>query len=131
MTLEEFINNLKRDRARGNLAPHQIILLLSLRKLILQNKSNTLQINDILDSFRILWNQNQNKYKTKNCNLGMPLKVFVNIGFLKLILTDEIYDFRNRKELLTKINQIVISSFLYQLLLNEQSEKYILSRIIK
>ena len=131
MTLEEFINNLKRDRARGNLAPHQIILLLSLRKLILQNKSNTLQINDILDSFRILWNQNQNKYKTKNCNLGMPLKVFVNKGFLKLILTDEIYDFRNRKELLTKINQIVISSFLYQLLLNEQSEKYILSRIIK
>ena len=51
MTLEEFTNNLKRDRARGNLAPHQIILLLSIRKLILQNKSKTIFIFDLLELF--------------------------------------------------------------------------------
>lgn len=33
MNAEEFVNNLKRDKARGSLTPHQIILLIALLKI--------------------------------------------------------------------------------------------------
>ena len=61
----------------------------------------------------------------------MPLKVFVNQNFLELILSDEIFDFRNKQELITKIIQIEIPNFLYHLLINESSEKNLVSRITK
>jgi hypothetical protein len=51
MDIKEFIDSLKRDKARGALAPHQIILLLSLHKLNSENKSKILKLEDLMGTF--------------------------------------------------------------------------------
>jgi hypothetical protein len=81
--MKEFIDKLKRDKARGNLAPHQIVLLLSLHKLYSENKSKIIEIDDLMDFFSTTWKEHQNSFKTKNCNQKSPFKTFiVSRGFI-------------------------------------------------
>lgn len=127
--MKEFIDKLKRDKARGNLAPHQIILLLSLHKLYSENKSNIIEIDDLLDFFTITWKEHQNSFKTKNCNLGMPLKVFVNKDYLEIAIKEDINDFRSKRELRSKITEIRINRVLVNLFKNAQFIDYLKTRI--
>lgn len=127
--MKEFIDNLKRDKARGDLAPHQIILLISLHKLYLKSKSNTLEINALMDVFNIVWKEHQNSFKTKNCNLGMPLKVFFNKGYLEIDIKEKINDFRSKTELRSKITEIRISLVLLNLFKNTEFSNYVIARI--
>ncbi|MEM5540711.1 hypothetical protein [Olleya sp. AS48] len=127
--MKEFVDNLKRDKARGDLAPHQIILLLSLHKLYSENKSNTFEIGDLMDAFNLTWKEHQNSFKTKNCNLGMPLKVFVNKEYLEIDINEEINDFRSKTELKTKITSIIISQLLLKLLKKTEFTNYLKTRI--
>ncbi|MGY0391178.1 hypothetical protein ACW5R3_01295 [Bizionia sp. KMM 8389] len=127
--MKEFVDNLKRDKARGDLAPHQIILLLSLHKLYSENKSNTFEIDDLMDAFNLTWKEHQKSFKTKNCNLGMPLKVFVNKEYLEIDINEEINDFRSKTELRTKITSIIISQLLLTLLKKTEFYNYLKTRI--
>lgn len=127
--MKEFVDNLKRDKARGTLAPHQIILLLSLHKLYLENKSSTIEIEDLMDTFNFTWKEHQNSFKTKNNNLGMPLKVFVNKDYLEINITEDINDFRSKTELRTKITSIIISQLLLKLLKKTEFTNYLKTRI--
>ena len=129
MDINEFIDNLKRDKARGELAPHQIILLISLHKLYSENKSNTIEIDDLIDAFSLIWKEHQNSFKTKNCNLGMPLKVFVNNTYLEIGITQDINDFRSKTELRSKVTSIKINQFLLKLLKKNESYDYLKTRI--
>lgn len=115
MEIKEFIDNLKRDKARGELAPHQIILIISLYNLYIENNSKTLNIEDLISTFNKVWKENQDKFKTKNCNLGMPLKVFVNREYLEIDIKEDIVDFRSKTELTNKIIKIEICAILKNL----------------
>jgi hypothetical protein len=127
--MKEFIDNLKRDKARGDLAPHQIILLLSLHKLYSENKSDIIEINDLMNAFNFTWKEYQNSFKTKNCNLGMPLKVFVNKDYLEIAIKEDINDFRSKTELKSKITEIRISLILLSFFNNPEFGDYLKTRI--
>lgn len=127
--MKEFIDNLKRDKARGELAPHQIILLLSLHKLYSESKSSIIEIGDLMGAFSLIWKEHQNSFKTKNSNLGMPLKVFVNKSYLEIDITDSINDFRSKTELKSKVIQIKISTILLNLLKNPEFSAYLKTRV--
>lgn len=127
--MKEFVDNLKRDKARGDLAPHQIILLLSLHKLYSENKSNIFEIGDLMDAFNLTWKEHQNSFKTKNCNLGMPLKVFVNRNYLEINIRKDINDFRSKTELRSKVTSIKIDQFLLKLLKKNELDDYLKTRI--
>ena len=131
MNQEEFINNLKRDKARGSLAPHQIILLIALAKIY---KSCGRTFTDILilnSKFQEVWNTYKNEFKTTNNKLGMPLKAFVNKGYITIKISEEIKDFRNLTELETKISQVVIEDVLITLFKEDKIEEYLITRISK
>ncbi|TXD53924.1 hypothetical protein [Polaribacter sp. IC063] len=131
MGINEFIDNLKRDKARGELAPHQIILLISLYNLSIENNSKTLNIEDLISTFNKVWKENQDKFKTKNCNLGMPLKVFVNREYLEINIKEDIVDFRSKTELISKITEIRICLRLLNFFNNTELEDYLETRILK
>ena len=95
MNTEEFVNNLKRDKARGNLAPHQIILLIALSNIYSISKSNLTDITTLNNEFQKVWKEYKNLFISKNNKVGLPLKAFVNRGYLNLIINECINDFRN------------------------------------
>lgn len=131
MIAEEFINNLKRDKARGSLAPHQIILLISLSKIY--KKSGKI-MNDVLilnSEFQEIWNTYKTQFKTTNNKLGIPLKAFVNKGYLTIQISEEINDFRKLSELESKISKLVIEDILITLFKADKIKEYFISRISK
>lgn len=131
MVAEDFINNLKRDRARGSLAPHQIILLIALLRFYRKNGKILNDISILNNEFQEVWNTYKNEFKTTNNKLGMPLKAFVNKGYLTIQITDQISDFRKISELESKISQVVIEDVLISLFKIEKVEEYLISRISK
>lgn len=131
MVAEDFINNLKRDRARGSLAPHQIILLIALIRLHRKNGKILNDISILNSEFQEVWNTYKNEFKTTNNKLGMPLKAFVNKGYLTIQITDQINDFRKVSELESKISQVVIEDVLITLFKEVKIEEYLVSRISK
>lgn len=131
MSPEEFIDSLKRDRARGSLAPNQIILLIALSKIY---KKSVQVLTDILilnTEFQEVWNTYKNEFKTTNNKLGMPLKAFVNKGYLTIQISEEINDFRNLSELESKISKLVIKDVLTNLFKADKIEEYFIGRISK
>lgn len=131
MSFEDFINNLKRDRARGSLAPHQIILLIALHRLYKENGKILNDITNLNSEFQEVWNTYKNEFKTTNNKLGMPLKAFVNKGYLTIQITDQISDFRKISELESKISQVVIENVIISLFKIEKVEEHLISRISK
>ncbi|MFV8361446.1 hypothetical protein [Flavobacterium sp. LS1P3] len=131
MNIEEFVNNLKRDKARGNLAPHQIILLIALSNIYFVTKSNSTDIYTLNNEFQKVWNIYKNEFPTTNNKLGMPLKAFVNKGYLTIQISEEINDFRNLSELESKISNLVIEDILITLFKANKVEEYLISRISK
>jgi hypothetical protein len=131
MNPEEFIDGLKRDRARGSLAPHQIILLISLLRIHHKSGKNLTDILILNSEFQEVWNTYKNQFKTNNNKLGMPLKAFVNKGYLTIQISEEINDFRNLSELESKISKLVIEDILITFFKEDNIEEYLISRITK
>jgi hypothetical protein len=131
MNPEEFIDGLKRDRARGSLAPHQIILLIALSKIYKKSGKVLTDILILNTEFQEVWNTYKNEFKTTNNKLGMPLKAFVNKGYLTIQISEEINDFRNLSELESKISKLVIEDILTNLFKADKNEEYFIGRISK
>jgi hypothetical protein len=129
MNAEEFVNNLKRDKARGNLAPHQIILLIALSNIYAIHKSNLTDIATLNDEFQKVWNEHKNSFISNNNKVGLPLKAFVNREYLQLNGAEIINDFRNNSELESKITSLTVSYELLKLYIDESIENYLTSRI--
>jgi len=131
MSPEEFTDGLKRDRARGSLAPHQIILLIALSKIYKKSGKVLTDILILNTEFQEVWNTYKNEFKTTNNKLGMPLKAFVNKGYLTIQISEEINDFRNLSELESKISKLVIEDILTNLFKADKIEEYFIGRISK
>jgi hypothetical protein len=131
MNPEEFIDGLKRDRARGSLAPHQIILLIALSKIYKKSGKVLTDILILNSEFQDVWNIHKNQFKTTNNKLGMPLKAFVNKGYLTIQISEEINDFRNLSELESKISKLVIEDILTNIFKADKIEEYLVTRISK
>jgi hypothetical protein len=131
MTAANFVDNLKRDKARGSLAPHQIILLIALSKIYKKSGRNLTDILILNSEFQEVWNTYRNEFKTTNNKLGMPLKAFVNKGYLTVEICEEINDFRKVSELEVKISKLVIENDLISLFKIDKIEEYLESRISK
>jgi hypothetical protein len=131
MTQEKFIDGLKRDSARGSLAPHQIILLIALSKIYKKSGKVLTDILILNTEFQEVWNIYKNEFKTTNNKLGMPLKAFVNKGYLSIEISEEINDFRNLSELESKISKLVIEDVLITFFKADKIEEYLISRITK
>lgn len=113
----EFINGLKRDKARGTIAPHQIVLLLAFYKIFQDNTLDILTINiqDLNNEFQKVWSLNKDKFSSKSNILGMPLKALYNQKYIEINIKEPITDFRNISYLQKKINFIKINSELVEL----------------
>lgn len=129
MKPEDFINNLKRDKARGNLAPHQLILLIALSKIYDKNKQNSIDISVLNRVFQEVWCKYQFKFKTTNNKMGLPLKAFINKEIIIIETNEEINDYRNYLELESKITDISMDNKLLLFLNFDQIEKYLVTRI--
>lgn len=131
MDINEFIDNLNRDKARGSLAPHQVILLFALAKIYKKSGAILTDILILNNEFQEVWNNYKNEFKTTNNKLGMPLKAFLNKGYLTIQISEEINDFRNLSELESKISKLVIEDVLISIFKTEKVEEYLISRISK
>lgn len=129
MNTEEFVNNLKRDKARGNLAPHQIILLIALSNIYSIYKSDSTDIYALNSEFQKVWTEYSNLFISKNNKVGLPLRAFVNREYLQLIITEGIKDFRNISELEEKISNVKIDRSILQLFKDIDIKNYLISRI--
>lgn len=109
MDKELFIDNLRRDKASGNLAPHQIILLISFKALTSYFMKNQYHIDELIKEFDTNWSKYSHLFTTKNNNIGMPLKALLNKNLIEIKTNDAILNFRNRNEILTKIDSIKFS----------------------
>jgi len=131
MDLKVFIDGLKRDRARGSLAPHQIILLISLFDIFKEYGSGTFDIVSLNNKFKENWKEHQHKFKTKNNKIGLPLKAFINKGYIEIETNADINDFRNNSELESKISMLKIDNILLDIFRKTKSNSYLIERIIK
>lgn len=128
--MDEFIDSLKRDKTRGELAPHQIILLLTFLEVYKSNQSINFQIIQLIETFDKKWNEHQVKFKTKNKCIGMPIKAFYNKGLIEIDFTATITDFRRNNELSSKISNIRIGEEILKVLITEKIKEYLIERII-
>lgn len=129
--MKEFVDNLKRDKARGSLAPHQIILLITLFDTFKEDNSGIFDIANLNRKFKENWKAHQNKFKTKNNKIGLPLKAFINKGYIEIKTNDDINDFRNNSELESKITMLKIDSILLNIFRETKSNSYLIERITK
>ena len=69
MDINEFVDNLKRDKARGKIAPHQIILLTALYRLYYKNKTSSFNIEELIIEFNEIWENNKQNVHSLNNNI--------------------------------------------------------------
>lgn len=127
--LIKFINGLNRDRARGDLAPHQIILLASLLIEFTDSHDKKIQIDSLITSFENIWINNAIKFKSINMNIGMPIKSFENQGYINLRKKNPIKDYRNLNDLKNNIDYLELNFVLTELFETKCTEKDILNNI--
>lgn len=121
---DDFIASLKRDKARGYLAPHQIILLISFFNL----GKEKLNIDELIKAFDENWKKYAYLFNSKNRNIGLPLKALSNKGLVIMYLLQPIDNFRNVNELIEKVKSISFSDELISFLKKVNLE-YLESRI--
>ena len=109
MNKDLFIDNLKRDKASGNLAPHQIILLISFLNLSAAFSKNQLILEELIKEFDTNWGKYSHLFTSKNNNIGMPLKALLNKNLIEIKVNEAILNFRSRTEILLKITSIKLS----------------------
>ena len=129
MEIDKFIDGLKRDKARGNLAPHQIILLITLFDGFKEDDSGIFDIANLNREFKENWKAHQSKFETKNNKIGLPLKAFINKGYIKIETSDVINDFRNNSELESKISMLKIDNILIDIFRKMNSNSSLIERI--
>lgn len=115
MDPNKFIDNLKRDKARGVIAPHQIVLISALYNIYQREKKSKLNIDEIDMEFQKVWNKNCDKFLSRSNLLGMPLKAFYNQGFIDVKFNEPVDDFRRLKSLKTNIENVEIGNSLINL----------------
>ena len=131
MELNKFIDKLKRDKARGVIAPHQIILLYALYNLSNRCGKHTFEIDELNTEFQIVWKRNKDKFQSTSNILGMPLKAFFNQGYINLAFSGELLDFRKLNDLKENIKSVQIGTELLKVFKFENIEDTLINRLNK
>lgn len=114
-----FVNGLKRDKARGQLAPHQLILLLALLNCFNQYNSHSIQdIRQLNTDFQIIWKQHRHRFTSTNSKIGLPLQAFFNQHLVQLKFNSNIDDIRRTEELILKLDHIMLLPKILNIFLN-------------
>ncbi|MEY3997110.1 MAG: hypothetical protein RL344_1453 [Pseudomonadota bacterium] len=123
-----FVNGLKRDKARGQLAPHQLILLLALLTYIhthhddndkqLAKYATILNMRQLNDYFQIIWKQHRHRFTSTNSKIGLPLQAFFNQHLVQLKFNSNIDDIRRTEELILKLDHIMLLPKILNIFLN-------------
>jgi hypothetical protein len=114
--VNDFIDSLSRDKVRGDIAPHQIILLISLLNLYTPLLKKQIDIDELIKEFDLNWNKYDYLYKSINKNAGLPLKALYNKGLLTIDMYKPIEDYRNMGEISQKIQKISLNDELTRFL---------------
>lgn len=101
---DDFIDSLKRDRARGNLAPHQIILLISFFNL----GKDRLTIHELILEFDKNWETYKHLFKSTNRNIGMPLKAMLNKNLISIQTSSLIENYKSTTEIIEKVAKVIL-----------------------
>lgn len=125
-SMEELISRMRIDRARGRRAPHQLVLLIALSKLIRSKNTDVFSIEDILMNFEDTWKKNKHNFYSKNPNIGMPLRALIRLGYIEIDQTGAIVDFRNTQSLLDDIKLVKVKDPVKRLLSQVETDQEIL-----
>jgi hypothetical protein len=127
--LNDFVSELRRDKARGEIAPHQIILLISFFHLSHSLKKGVFSIGEINMEFQRNWDLYCLQFKSRNNKVGMPLKALYNKGLIQLEIVDIINDFRNLNDLQSKISSVKLHKKLIHFLGIDDVHDFLISKI--
>ena len=129
MDPKEFIDKLKRDKARGIIAPHQIVLLIALLNIYEQKGSSIFNIEEINFEFQKVWKEHSTKFNSNNNLVGMPLKALYNQGYITIEILNNIRDFRKLSNLIDNINVITLENDLLELFTFENIRSSLIYRL--
>lgn len=129
MDANEFIDNLRRDKACGVIAPHQIILLVALHNIYNEKHNTILNVDEVNTEFQKVWSQNNEKFQSKSNLVGMPLKALYNQRLIDLDVRGQIKDFRRLSDLKENIYKIILCKELATFLEVEGSFGILVHRI--
>lgn len=90
LKLEKFINDLNRDSVRGNIAPHQLVLLITFLRMF-DSTIELFSFKELHVNFNKVWEELKLFFKTGNRDIIMPIKALTNQGHIKLHPNNEIY----------------------------------------
>lgn len=113
--LKSIISKLNRDKAHGQSAPHQIILLITLKKMI-EKESNmgVFDIHKLKDEFDLAWNSYAMRLSRSTKNFAMPIHALVKNRLISVNTKRDRYRFNDRrseKELLDNTLSISIKDY--------------------
>lgn len=101
---------LNRDRARGNKAPHQIILLISIAEYFKQNHRKIIPLENLYNLFTNIWMENEQALSSDNKDFVMPLKALYKMNLLQTSLEAPILNpIRSYNELKQRIFEIELT----------------------
>ncbi len=112
---EKFISKLNRDKAHSEIAPHQMILLISFYNLYHMKLKMEFEFTDLTNEFYINWQKYHHLFKSKNDNIVMPLASLEKRGLLVISVLPPI-SYRNNNEVIQKIKSISFSDELIKFL---------------
>jgi hypothetical protein len=117
-SIETVLETLNRDVAHGKRAPHQIILLITLKNLS-KNRDNRISLAEIKEDFQQVWNTYIEKHSSFSSNFAMPIHALTRVRLLRLNNNESRYrfkDYRSEAELLSHFDSVLLINDLKEIL---------------
>lgn len=130
--LKAILDKLKRDSNKGILAPHQILLLITIQREFNSYNNIELSIKDIQCTYEIVWNEYRKSISSDNLNLGVPIRALKNQGLIEVNFYNESDPlkekyYRIKNKLLEKVKSIILSENLINGIKNENEAEEIIA----
>jgi hypothetical protein len=114
--LKESIENLRRDQARGFVAPHQLILLMTICRHYQTTKESQVSLINLKDMFHEIWIENEQAFRSENPDIVMPIKALKRSGLISADIDQNLLKrIRTYSDLNNSITNIEISKPLAEL----------------
>jgi len=117
--LKESIENLRRDQARGFVAPHQLILLITICRHYQTTKESQVSLINLKDMFHEIWIENEQAFRSENPDIVMPIKALKRSGLISADIDQNLLKrIRTYSDLNNYITNLEISKPLAELFKN-------------
>ncbi|SOC81567.1 hypothetical protein SAMN06296241_3146 [Salinimicrobium sediminis] len=115
--LETILEHLNRDKARGNIAPHQVILLIAISNHVEKYRRQLLPLPQVKEIFDEIWLHKEQLFRSNNTDIVMPLKALQRAELIHLRITeDQIQGVRSYNQLREVVTDIELSNELFEIL---------------